>query len=245
MSQRTLPSGPGWEYECKFDGYRSQLHVDGQAVTVYSRNGHDWTRRFPTIVAAARDLPVRSAIIDGEIVIDGDGGRPDFIALHRRRPSGHAMWAFDLLAINGRDLRELPYSTCRNRLERLIEPDRTIRLSARFDDGEALLGACAQYALEGVIAKRVADPYKSGKSRSWVKVKTKTWLELNRERHRLFAFLPMDADTPGYSSGLVSISREPQAEHRMCRRPRLGTGVPPGRPSDAGSTSRSRQQDVQ
>jgi bifunctional non-homologous end joining protein LigD len=67
VSQRLLPTGPGWAFECKFDGYRAQLHVHRQAVTVYSRNGHDWSRRFPGIVAAARDLPVKSAIIDGEM----------------------------------------------------------------------------------------------------------------------------------------------------------------------------------
>jgi bifunctional non-homologous end joining protein LigD len=98
-------------------------------------------------------------------VIDGEGGRPDFTALHRRRTGVHALWAFDLLEINGRDLREIPYSARRSLLERLIEPGHAIRISERFKDGEGLLAACAAQGLEGVVAKKLADPYKSGKSR--------------------------------------------------------------------------------
>lgn len=81
---RYLPTGDEWSYEVKFDGYRAQLHIAGKAIIIYSRNGHDVTQRYPAIVEAARQLPLRSAILDGELVIDGDGQRPDFRALHSR-----------------------------------------------------------------------------------------------------------------------------------------------------------------
>ena len=89
---------------------------------IYSRNGHDITQRYPVIVEAARQLLVRSAILGGELVIDGDGQRPDFRALHSRASSGHALWAFDLLMLNGRDIRNKPYIERRSRLWRVILP---------------------------------------------------------------------------------------------------------------------------
>src|SRR6266550_181243 len=102
------PAGDKWQYEFKLDGYRMQVHKRGDAIKVYSRNGLDWTDMLPTIVAAARKLLPNTAVLDGEIIVQGDNGLPDFQAL--RVAIGRAPWrilfyAFDLLHLDGYDLR--------------------------------------------------------------------------------------------------------------------------------------------
>jgi bifunctional non-homologous end joining protein LigD len=118
-----VPVGPLWQFQIKQDGYRVQCHVlDGQ-VRIYTKNGHDWTERFPGIVASVQDLPTRSAVIDGEAMIEGEGFVSDFWALHQAAMRRHApdafLYAFDLPHIDGEDLRPLPLSERQVRLERL------------------------------------------------------------------------------------------------------------------------------
>jgi hypothetical protein len=102
-----VPAGDGWVHEVKFDGYRVQAHKVGARVIVFSRNGHDFTERFPSIVKLLRDLPAKSAVLDGEVVASDTDGRPNFARLHVRwtRPNTLHLWAFDLLVINGHDVR--------------------------------------------------------------------------------------------------------------------------------------------
>jgi len=162
----------------KFDGYRIQIHKRGDAVTVYSRRGYDFTRRFPDIASAARRLRVESVIIDAELTAVGADGRPDFNALVRGEPLPRIAWAFDLLDIDGRDLRPLVLGARRAVLGRLLARRRgssAIRLSETFTDGHALLEECCRRGLEGVVAKRADRPYRSGRSQSWVKVKCPGW----------------------------------------------------------------------
>src|SRR5947209_28049 len=103
------PVGGDWVYEIKTDGYRAQVHIRGGEVTVYSRSGYDWTEQFAPIVKAAKKLKVRDAIIDGEATVLGNTGLPDFQALRRElgNPESTRLLyhAFDLLYLNGRDLR--------------------------------------------------------------------------------------------------------------------------------------------
>ena len=117
------PIAKGWLHEVKFDGYRVQLHKspEGGAV-VYSRTGVTFTSRFPSFASALNTLPAKSAIIDGELVAHNAKGMPAFYALHlRRAPPEHlVVWAFDLLDLDGHDLRHLALATRRARLERLI-----------------------------------------------------------------------------------------------------------------------------
>jgi bifunctional non-homologous end joining protein LigD len=139
--------------------------------------------------ALARLKGVRSLIIDGELVAcDGDG-RPDFYRLHfHRHNRGLCVWAFDLLYLNGRDLRDLPLSERKRQLEKLISKARSdwLQLSETFDDGAKLLAEADRRGLEGIVSKRADAPYRSGKRSEWIKVKCQTWLEANRERWRLF-----------------------------------------------------------
>ena len=99
------PTGPDWLHEVKFDGFRIQIHKAGDEVRLYSRNGKDFTDRFPAVAAAALGLGAKKAVLDGELVVCDGSDRPDFYALLGRRLSGLCVWCFDLLSLNGRDLR--------------------------------------------------------------------------------------------------------------------------------------------
>ncbi len=155
---KAVPLGYDWLHEVKFDGYRIQAHKRGKDVVIFSRNGHDFTARFLPIAIMLTKLPARSAVLDGEIVASDAAGRPDFGALHRRRSAGSDMtlWLFDLLALNGRDLREQPLHKRQARLRALVHDldCPAVLASESFDDGEALMRATERYGLEGVVSKR-------------------------------------------------------------------------------------------
>jgi bifunctional non-homologous end joining protein LigD len=114
------PSGEGWLFELKFDGWRVQLDKEGVFSAIYCKNGGDLTRRFPAIAAAVVGLPTRSCIIDGELIAAGRHGQPDFLALLHGRHVPTCVYAFDLLDLNERDLRELPLANRRARLNALL-----------------------------------------------------------------------------------------------------------------------------
>ena len=123
ISKPRLPTGERWAYELKLDGYRLQLHKFGRRVTIFSRNGHDWTERFPFLAGSLSSLP-GSCIIDGELVAtEGDGLAP-FAAVHRavhkRTEDNLVVFAFDLMAAAGRDITNETYLERRRRLKELI-----------------------------------------------------------------------------------------------------------------------------
>ncbi len=182
------PTGPEWLHEVKFDGFRIQLHKSGREVRLFSRNGKDFTDRYLLIPAAVLHLPVRSAVIDGELVACDGEDKPDFYALLRRPASGLCVWCFDLLMLNGRDLRPLALEKRKAKLSALLAktPGDTLRLSHTFADGEKLLHAAAQNGLEGIVSKRRESVYVAGPASGWFKVKTAEWREANRERYKLF-----------------------------------------------------------
>ena len=111
------PTGPDWLHEVKFDGFSIQIHKAGDEVCLFSRNGKDFTERFPAIAAAARRLEANKAVIDGELVVCDGSDKPDFYALLGRRISGLCVWCFDLLSLNGRDLRSHPLQQRKAKLE--------------------------------------------------------------------------------------------------------------------------------
>src|SRR5262249_4383759 len=115
-------AGEAWIHEVKFDDWRIQVHKYLETVDLYTRGGHRVARRFPSLVDAVVQLPIRSFIIDGEVTVCDNRGVPDFRKLHFRNDRGEALciWAFDLLYLNGKDLRSLPLSDRKERLERLV-----------------------------------------------------------------------------------------------------------------------------
>jgi ATP-dependent DNA ligase len=102
------PAGEHWQYEVKFDGFRIQLHKVGLAATLFGRNGGDLTRRIPTIAAAVLALPTGSRVIDGELIAAGAEGLPDFLALLHGSRVPVCVYGFDLMELDGRDLRDQP-----------------------------------------------------------------------------------------------------------------------------------------
>jgi bifunctional non-homologous end joining protein LigD len=167
-----VPSGERWNHEIKFDGYRVQLHLMNEDVKVYTRRGNDWTRRFKKIVSDAFLIGASSAIIDGEVVVPAADGSTDFSVLQnelRGKSSKIVMVAFDLLYLNGYDLRKLPLIERKAHLKKLIAGS-AIQFSESFevDGGDMFKHACS-IGLEGVISKVRDSRYPAGRSNDWVK----------------------------------------------------------------------------
>ena len=177
-----VPAGNGWMHEIKYDGYRAMISASGTDVSVYTRNGKDWTDKFAPLVAhvAALDLP--SCLIDGEIVAFGPDGNPDFSSLQKVLKRGHgsqkkddalALFAFDLVELDGEDLAPLTNIERKERLEALFDDaEPPIHVADHvIGAGEALLKAMCDAGQEGVIAKKIDAAYRHSRSRNWVKVK--------------------------------------------------------------------------
>jgi bifunctional non-homologous end joining protein LigD len=168
------PVGPGWVHEIKHDGYRLQVRREGEAVRLFTRRGYDWSGRYPAIAVTATLLRARSFTLDGEAVVCGPDGVAIFNALHRRGTVTEAMlYAFDLLELDGEDLRGLPLGDRKKRLARLLGGRRLgIVLSDHADeDGATIFQQACKMGLEGIVSKRLSAPYRSGPSRDWIKVK--------------------------------------------------------------------------
>jgi bifunctional non-homologous end joining protein LigD len=189
------PTGLGWVHEVKFDGWRVQLHKGimsekhNQPAKVYSRNGADFTSRFHLIATAIAALPCKSAVIDAELVACDLQGQPDFRALMSRVANPDlCCWCFDLLELDGSDLRSLPLVERKARLSALIHKAdlHALRYSDHFEDGEALLTEMARRNMEGIVSKKADQSYRSGKNPGWIKVKTAEWKAANRKRFEMF-----------------------------------------------------------
>src|ERR1700755_473554 len=167
-----VPKGERWIHEIKFDGYRVQLHLIHEAVTIYTRRGNDWTKRFKKVADEAWHISAGSAIIEGEIVVAGADGTTDFSVLQNElkgKSTKIVMVAFDLLYLNGYDLRKLPLFERKALLKKLIaETDVQFSDSFEVEGGEMFKHAC-KTGLEGVVSKVRDSKYLSGRVNDWVK----------------------------------------------------------------------------
>jgi ATP-dependent DNA ligase len=173
----------GWLFELKYDGFRALLEIDGAGARLVSRNRNRF-RHLDTLAAAlAKRLRVNDAVLDGEVICADETGRPIFIDLLRRKEP--CFIAFDLLWLNGEDLRQLPLVERKARLRRLLRR-RSNRLIAEAlaieGRGKALFVAVEQHDLEGIVAKRKADPYRRGVH--WWKIKNRDYSQAEG-RHEL------------------------------------------------------------
>jgi bifunctional non-homologous end joining protein LigD len=172
--EKSVPTGPGWLFEVKWDGYRALAYVRGGETKLVSRRGNDLTPRFSHVareIAKATKSP--EAVIDGEVCALDERGRASFSAM-QQGGAPLVYYAFDLLELDGEPLLELPLSERQALLEKLLDGrNKTVRLSETFTDGEALLEAAKQQKLEGIMAKRADSRYFEGRrTRDWVKIKT-------------------------------------------------------------------------
>ncbi|RUX45356.1 ATP-dependent DNA ligase [Mesorhizobium sp. M4A.F.Ca.ET.050.02.1.1] len=169
------PEGDGWIHEVKFDGYRSQIIIDDAEVRIFTRRGLNWTAKYGDLVDTAKGLNVQSAIIDGEIIVLNDAGVSDFGELRTaitRRQHDLYFVAFDLLHLNGHDLRDMPLEDRREILEALVPADQRIQFSEALPgSGAAVFLLVDQAGLEGVVSKRKDSKYRSGPSTNWLKAK--------------------------------------------------------------------------
>jgi len=173
----TPPNSKGWLHELKLDGYRIQARMDGTKVQLLTRTGLDWTHRMKTIAAAVARLPVDSLIADGEVVVLANDGNTSFAdlqaAFQEAANKPLTYFLFDLLHLNGRNLRGLPLRERKALLARLLPAeDEVLRLSEHLEtSGDAMFrGACEVHA-EGIVSKRADSKYAGGRSTSWLKLK--------------------------------------------------------------------------
>jgi bifunctional non-homologous end joining protein LigD len=173
-----VPDGDGWVYEIKFDGYRALAAVAGGTVRIWTRNALDWTHKYPRIAEALSGLDLGAALLDGEIVVIDDAGRSDFGALQRAlKGQGGALsfFVFDLLSLDGKDLRRKPLLERKEMLRTLLgEAGRQgpVFYTDHIEgDGASLLTALCGRGFEGIIAKRADARYASGRGRAWLKIK--------------------------------------------------------------------------
>ncbi|MBC5765841.1 DNA ligase D [Ramlibacter albus] len=176
----TAPTQGEWLWEIKFDGYRLLARIEGKKVQLITRGGHDWSAKMPALVKSLAALGLGSAWLDGEIVVVGADGMPDFHALQNAidtsRSGGIEYFLFDVPYLEGHDLRKVRLVERRALLQRLLDerPQEKLRFSAAFDaDASALLESVRQMGLEGVIAKRKDAPYESRRTETWLKLKNK------------------------------------------------------------------------
>lgn len=182
------PRNKAWLHQLKMDGFRAQAHLHEGAATIYGKNGGDLTRRFNPITKALLALPAKSAILDGELIACNPDGSPSFQALMAGARHGICCYVFDLIEIDGRDLRPAPLEVRLYELRKLLKRAKTdaLRFSDTFKDPIALLTAAERHGLEGIVSKMKGSPYRSGPTPDWIKVKTATWRALNRDRWRYF-----------------------------------------------------------
>jgi bifunctional non-homologous end joining protein LigD len=167
------PAGDRWIHEIKFDGYRVQIHLANESIKVFTRRGHDWTKRFKKVAGDAWHIKAGSAIIDGEVVVPAADGTTDFSVLQKELRGTSAkivLIAFDLLYLNGRDLRKLPLVERKATLKKIIDGT-DIQFSESFSvDGRQMFEHVCKLGLEGVVSKVADSAYPTGaRSNNWVK----------------------------------------------------------------------------
>ncbi|MEP7226921.1 MAG: DNA ligase D [Gemmatimonadales bacterium] len=180
-------SDPAWIFELKLDGYRLLASRGSGPPRLFSRNGNDLASSFPEVTRAVAALPLGRVLLDGEVVALDQSGRPSFQRLQQRakltRPTDIrravvqipvTFFAFDLLAVDDFDVRELPLVARKNLLRRLLPPAGLIRFLDHFEgEGEVLYQQVLKLGLEGIVAKRADSTYRAGRSASWIKVRTR------------------------------------------------------------------------
>jgi bifunctional non-homologous end joining protein LigD len=243
----TLPADDdGWAYEIKWDGYRTIAFVEGGTVRLQSSNLHDVSARYPELQALGAQLGGQRAILDGELVVLDDRGRPRFELIQRKEMDRleAAYFVFDVLAIDRHDTIGLAYEERRRLLRELLDDGPNWQVPAhRVGDGRALLEATAAQELEGVMAKRLGTTYRPGaRSKDWRKVKHRQQADVviggytagTGNRSNTFGSLLVgrwDGDRLAFAGGVGTGFTQQRLEHLMARFAELRTTDCPFEPA--------------
>jgi bifunctional non-homologous end joining protein LigD len=224
---------PDWVFELKYDGYRIITGRAGTDVQLLSRNGNDMTRAFPEVEEAVARLCGERFILDGEVVVHDEAGRPSFQRLQKRarflRPTdAHrsatdlpaTVYVFDLLAWGDHDLRTLPLRERKRLLRMLLPSTGVLRYSEHIDErGRAFYAFAEQMQLEGIVGKRADSPYRSGRSRDWVKIRASLTDD--------FVIIGVKASSRGAPGTFGSFHVAQYENGRLISAGSVGTGVTP------------------
>ena len=216
------PSSARWLHEIKFDGYRIQARIGGGEVKLLTRSGLDWTKEFGAALSAAlRALPVENALLDGELVVENAAGASDFSALQSDLGEGRTdrllFRLFDLLHLDGHDLREAPLVARKRALERILDgAQKPLRYSRHFEeDGALVLRHVCRLGLEGIVSKLRDAPYRSGRSKSWLKSKCSA-----RQEFVIGGYVPSTTSRKAVGSLALGVHRKGALDYVG----RVGTG---------------------
>ncbi|WP_103333998.1 DNA ligase D [Pseudotabrizicola formosa] len=219
---RSAPTGERWLHEIKFDGYRLQARIAPDGIKLLTRSGLDWTDRFgQTVPAALRDLKVQAALIDGELVVESGTGASDFSALQADLSEGRAdrfvFYGFDLLHLNGHNLRHLALLQRKDMLEQLLsEASGPLRYSAHFEEtGATVLRHACRLSLEGIISKAADSTYREGRGKAWIKSKCSA-----RQEFVIGGYMPSSATKNAVGSLVLGVYEGKNLVHVG----RVGTG---------------------
>jgi bifunctional non-homologous end joining protein LigD len=180
------PTGADWLHEIKHDGFRIMALQDTAGVRLFTRGGHDFTARFPLIVAAVTALPVRSCFIDGEAIVSDESGLAVFDLMRRRRSGLQVvLCAFDLLQLDDEEVRRLPIEERKRMLARLLrKPSRGIARNKHYiGNGDIVYRQACRFGCEGIVSKRFGSTYRSGRSKHWLKILWGGWTARGRGTH--------------------------------------------------------------
>ena len=229
------PEGEDWTHEVKFDGYRSQIVIDDAGTRIFTRNGHDWTAKYRPLVEATKRLDVESAIIDGEVIVTNAAGLSDFGALRSaimKRPQDLYFVAFDLLHLNGHDLRRMGCEERRHILADIIPAGGRIQFSEPMEgEATAIFKSIDQAGIEGMVSKRRDSRYRSGPTMEWRKIKSymESDFELLGVEHEkgkpAFALMAAPGTRKYVGSAFVTLNRE--MRERLWKRVQEKSGPPP------------------
>jgi bifunctional non-homologous end joining protein LigD len=178
------PSGPGWIHEIKHDGFRILARRDSAGVRLITRAGNDFSSRFPFIAMAVSKLPVRSCLIDGEAIVCDENGLAVFELIRRQGAVANAvLCAFDLLELDGRDLRREPIERRKALLAELLKGSHSSIVLNQYyeEEGEIVFREACKLGCEGIVSKRLGSIYRRGRSPLWVKVKNPNAPAVKRE----------------------------------------------------------------
>jgi bifunctional non-homologous end joining protein LigD len=201
------PEGNDWLSELKYDGYRTLIAIAGGKARIFTRNGKDWTDKFPGIAEAAAALDTDGTLIDGEIVAFDGKGRTDFSTLQKAIKQSGAMscFVFDLIMEDGREITDLPLVERKERLEKIVGRGEGALVYSDHVRGSAekVFAEICRSGHEGIVAKRADAPYRSGRGKDWLKVKC-----TRRQEFVIGGYSPTDKKARPFSSVLIGVQED-------------------------------------